>query len=99
MNERVFHQVKRHARILHRPVLRWAGMLRPLVVCLAVVIGGLQVLLAQNTPRAVSLIISNGTVVTMDGSRRVLAPGSVAIDGTDIVAVDRPEVIRRGAAW
>jgi 5-methylthioadenosine/S-adenosylhomocysteine deaminase len=70
-------------------------MLRPLVVCLAVAVGGLQVLLAQPAQRAVSLIIANGTVVTMDGSRRVLAPGSVAIDGADIVAVDRPEIIRQ----
>jgi 5-methylthioadenosine/S-adenosylhomocysteine deaminase len=70
-------------------------MLRPLVVCLAVLVAGFQVLFAQATPRAVSLIIANGTVVTMDGSRRVLAPGSVAIDGTDIVAVDRPEAIRQ----
>lgn len=29
----------------------------------------------------------------MDGSTRVLNPGSVAIDGSSIVAVDRPEVI------
>src|SRR5207253_2139834 len=29
----------------------------------------------------------------MDDARRVLAPGSVAIDGPDIVAVDRPDVI------
>ena len=43
--------------------------------------------------RRVSLIITNGIVVTMDGNRRVLNPGSVAIDGTDIVAVDTPAAI------
>ncbi len=40
-----------------------------------------------------SLIIANGIVVTMDGERRVLNPGSVAIEGARIVAVDRPEAI------
>ncbi len=41
----------------------------------------------------VSLVIANGIVVTVDGSRRVLNPGSVAINGTRIVAVDTPAVI------
>jgi 5-methylthioadenosine/S-adenosylhomocysteine deaminase len=50
---------------------------------------------AQSGQRQVSLIIANGTVVTMDGSARVLTPGSVAIDGTDIVAVDTSEAIHR----
>ena len=50
---------------------------------------------AQNAPRLVSLVVANGTVVTMDGGGRVLAPGSVAIDGSDIVAVDTPVAIRR----
>ena len=31
----------------------------------------------------------------MDGARRVLSPGAVAIDGTTIVAVDTPEAIAR----
>jgi 5-methylthioadenosine/S-adenosylhomocysteine deaminase len=44
-------------------------------------------------PRAVSLIVANGTVVTVDGSRRVIAPGSVAVDGRDIVAVDTADRI------
>ena len=43
--------------------------------------------LAQ-APRSISLIITNGTVVTMDGTRRVLRDGGVAIDGSRIVAVD-----------
>jgi 5-methylthioadenosine/S-adenosylhomocysteine deaminase len=50
---------------------------------------------AQRTPaRRVSLIITNGIVVTVDSGRRVLNPGAVAIDGTDIVGVDTPEAIR-----
>src|SRR5215203_30109 len=35
----------------------------------------------------VDLLITGGTVVTVDASRRVLSPGAVAIRGADIVAV------------
>ncbi len=41
----------------------------------------------------VSLIIANGIVITVDGTRRILNPGSVAINGTQIVAVDTPAAI------
>ena len=41
----------------------------------------------------VSLIVANGIVITVDGTRRVLNPGSVAINGTQIVAVDTPAAI------
>ena len=43
--------------------------------------------------QSVSLIVTGGTVVTMDVGGRVLAPGAVAIDGRDIVAVDTPSAI------
>ena len=43
--------------------------------------------------RTVSLIVSGGTVVTMDPAGRVLSPGALAIDGRDIVGVDTPEAI------
>jgi 5-methylthioadenosine/S-adenosylhomocysteine deaminase len=46
--------------------------------------------------RAVALVITNATVVTVDGTRRILSPGAVAIDGTDIVAVDTPAAIAAG---
>ncbi|HEX6164905.1 MAG TPA: amidohydrolase [Vicinamibacterales bacterium] len=49
--------------------------------------------LSAQAPAAVSLIITNGIVVTVDGARRVLNPGAVAINGTDIVAVDTPAAI------
>jgi 5-methylthioadenosine/S-adenosylhomocysteine deaminase len=49
--------------------------------------------LAAQQPAAVSLIVNNGIVVTVDGTRRVLNPGAVAIDGSRIVAVDTPAVI------
>ncbi len=41
----------------------------------------------------VSLIVANGIVITVDGTQRVMNPGSVAINGTEIVAVDTPAVI------
>ncbi len=50
-------------------------------------------LAAQTGQRSVALVITGGTVVTMDGADRVLSPGAVAIDGRDIVAVDAPEAI------
>ena len=55
----------------------------------------LGVVLAAQTPRQVSLVIHNGTVVTVDGSRRIIENGAVAVDGTDIVAVDTDDAIRR----
>jgi 5-methylthioadenosine/S-adenosylhomocysteine deaminase len=61
-------------------------MLRPGSL-LAVVAAAVPLVAAQPEPRPVSLVIRNGTVITMDGSGRIIAPGSVAIDGSDIVAV------------
>ena len=46
--------------------------------------------------RVVSLVVANGIVITVDGNRRVLSRGSVAIEGRDIVAVDTAEVIAAG---
>jgi len=44
-------------------------------------------------PRQIGLILTGGTVITIDGSHRVLAPAAIAVDGTDILAVDTPESI------
>jgi 5-methylthioadenosine/S-adenosylhomocysteine deaminase len=49
--------------------------------------------LAAQQPAAVSLIINNGIVITVDGGRRILNPGAVAINGSEIVAVDTPAAI------
>jgi len=49
--------------------------------------------LAAQQPAAVSLIINNGIVITVDGNRRILNPGAVAINGASIVAVDTPAAI------
>src|SRR5688500_17016207 len=46
--------------------------------------------------RQVSLVVANGTVITVDGNRRVIGRGAVAIDGRDIVAVDTAEAIAAG---
>ena len=47
----------------------------------------------QDARRSVSLIVTNGTVVTMDAGRRVISPGAVAVDGRDIAGVDTAEAI------
>jgi 5-methylthioadenosine/S-adenosylhomocysteine deaminase len=50
----------------------------------------------QAARRRVSLVITNTTVVTVDATRRVLSPGALAIEGSDIVAVDTPAAIAAG---
>jgi 5-methylthioadenosine/S-adenosylhomocysteine deaminase len=50
------------------------------------VVGGQQL-------QTVDLLISNGIVVTVDGTRRVISPGSVAINGTTITAIGEPAAI------
>src|SRR5687767_9764497 len=47
----------------------------------------------QNGPRQVSLVVTGGTVVTVDGTHRVIPRGAVAIDGADIVGVDTADAI------
>jgi 5-methylthioadenosine/S-adenosylhomocysteine deaminase len=63
--------------------------MKSLMVRLTVLIVALLVatLAAQNAPRAVSTIVANGAVVTVDARRTIYNPGSVAIDGTTIVGV------------
>jgi 5-methylthioadenosine/S-adenosylhomocysteine deaminase len=50
---------------------------------------------AQPPRRAVSLVVNAGTVITQNAAHRVLSPGAVALDGTDIVDVDSPQEIAR----
>jgi len=67
--------------------------------CLAIVLAtAAAVPLAWDTvaarqPAAATLVITNGIVITVDGSRRILNPGAVAINGNQIVAVDTPAAI------
>jgi 5-methylthioadenosine/S-adenosylhomocysteine deaminase len=68
-----------------------------LVAALAVLAGGNIVtpdgIAAQDAVEGAAVVITGGTVVTMDDARRVLSPGAVVIDGVDIVAVGTPEEI------
>jgi len=60
---------------------------------LVLLLAALTTLVSAQQPRDVDLVLTHGIVVTMDGSRRVLNPGSVAISGRTIAAVGRPEEI------
>ncbi len=48
---------------------------------------------AQDGRQLASLVITGGTIVTMDDARHVLSPGAIAVAGTDIVGVGTPEEI------
>jgi 5-methylthioadenosine/S-adenosylhomocysteine deaminase len=74
--------------MLRRHVWLVATSLLGLVVVITVVLEA-----AQSAPRAASLIVTGGTVLTLDPARRVLSPGAVAINGDTIVAIDTPEKI------
>lgn len=65
---------------------------RPLLLLLACVASFAARSAAQTPvpPQAASLVITGGTVLTQDDSRRILSPGAVAIAGTDIVGVGTP---------
>jgi len=60
---------------------------------IVVTLAAAAVLAAQPARRSVSLIVIGGTVITQDAAHRVVAPGAVAIAGTDIVEVDSPAAI------
>jgi 5-methylthioadenosine/S-adenosylhomocysteine deaminase len=62
------------------------------VLALALLIGCSS---AAQTGRPVSLIVTNGVVVTGDAAGRVIPAGAVAVDGADIVAVDTAEAIAK----
>ena len=47
----------------------------------------------QPARRAASLVVIGGTVITENATHQILTPGAVAISGSDIVAVDRPEAV------
>src|SRR5688572_10625577 len=61
----------------------------------ATAVAFMTVMSAQTGQRTVSLVVTNGTVVTVDASARVLQGGAVAIDGSDIVGVDTAAAIGR----
>jgi 5-methylthioadenosine/S-adenosylhomocysteine deaminase len=63
------------------------------LVLAAVAVAALAVGAAQPARRAISLVVIGGTVVTQNAAREIVAPGSVAIDGTDIVEVGAADAI------
>ena len=60
-----------------------------------VLAGALAVVWTQTGESQVSMVVTNGTVVTMDAAGRVITNGAVAIDGSDIVAVGTADAIGR----
>ena len=58
-----------------------------------VVVSAVAALSAQPARRRVALIVTGGTVLTQNPAHQILAPGALAIDGTDIVDVDTPAAI------
>src|SRR4029434_292327 len=67
-------------------VLRSRMRFRLLIpACIAAAL--VAVLFAQSGARGVSLIVTNGMVVTIKPDRQIVQNGAVAIDGTDIVAI------------
>jgi 5-methylthioadenosine/S-adenosylhomocysteine deaminase len=63
------------------------------VVFVAVAMVALAVGPTAQIERHVSLVVTGGIVITQDERRTVLSPGAVAIDGPEIVAVDRADAI------
>src|SRR5882757_4162724 len=62
-------------------------------VSVLLLVSALVTVSAQPGRRRVSLIVTGGTVLTQNAAHRILTPGAVAIDGTDIVDVDTPAAI------
>jgi 5-methylthioadenosine/S-adenosylhomocysteine deaminase len=61
----------------------------------AIAVAAMVAVSAQNAPREVDLVITGGTVVTVDAAGRIIEQGAVAIDGPDIAAVDTAEAIAK----
>jgi 5-methylthioadenosine/S-adenosylhomocysteine deaminase len=61
----------------------------------AIALVAIVVVSAQTGPREVDLVVTGGTVVTVDSAGRIIQTGAVAIDGTDIAAVDTADAIAR----
>ena len=70
-------------------------LVKAIVLSAAVVMLSLAACAAPGA-RQVSLVITNGILVTMDGAGRVIADGGLAVEGSDIVAVGTSDEIRRG---
>jgi 5-methylthioadenosine/S-adenosylhomocysteine deaminase len=70
--------------------------MKPALLALVLIAAlALVIVSTQTGERQVSLVVTNGTIVTMDAGGRVIANGAVAVDGADIVAVDTTDAIQR----
>jgi 5-methylthioadenosine/S-adenosylhomocysteine deaminase len=66
------------------------------VMVLVIVAATLSIRARQvQTTRQIDVIVTGGSVVTVDGNHRVIPNGAVAIDGSDILAVDTADAIQR----
>src|SRR3984893_8440779 len=81
----MFDEVDRHGPPLYNFCFMRAQLTAAVV---AVVLAA-----AQPARRSVSLIVIGQSVVTENAARQILSPGAVAISGSDIVDIDRPETI------
>src|SRR5688500_3200432 len=88
MFERALHEPWQRRRIVSmvRSRLLWT------LVTLA---AGLAFVDARQARREATLVVANGTVITMDAARRVIPNGAVAVVGADIVAVDTADAIAK----
>src|SRR5437867_13052279 len=79
-----------------RRTLRNQSLIVPLLF--ALIVSAASLMMAQRRKTTVDLIIRGGTVVTMDGSRRVVEDGGVAVKNGRIVAVSKTADIDRNYA-
>src|SRR5437773_2267970 len=76
-----------------RRTLRNQSLIVPLLF--ALIVSAASLMMAQRRKTTVDLIIRGGTVVTMDGTRRVIENGAVAVKNGRIVAVGDTAEIER----
>ena len=78
---------------MRRMALTRRSLLLPLALLASIALVACQA--AARGQHDVSLLITGGTVVTVDAAHHVFSPGAVAVDGRNIVAVDRADVIAK----
>ena len=66
--------------------------MKRLVIALAVMAAGASAA-GQPGRRSIAIVVYGGTVITQNGAHQILNPGSVAIDGTDVIEVGAADAI------
>jgi 5-methylthioadenosine/S-adenosylhomocysteine deaminase len=59
----------------------------------AIVLAALSAIGGQPARRAITIVVTGGTVVTENAARQIVSPGAIAIDGTDIVELGSSDAI------